>query len=111
MKEWFKKRVTFSNQNLLQELLVSSQVDYNNFMRMKHSTFLELLHMFLYQRLDPIDTCCATSPLTMQTSCATAVLHKKYQNSSDFMQQIVQIVNQHHTRSTSCTTRNVGQHD
>jgi hypothetical protein len=25
----------------------------------------------------PIDTCCATSPLTMQTSCATAVLHKK----------------------------------
>jgi hypothetical protein len=52
MKEWFKKRVTFSNQNLLQELLVSSQVDYNNFMRMEHSTLLELLHMFLYQRLD-----------------------------------------------------------
>jgi hypothetical protein len=52
MKEWFKKRVTFSNQNLLQELLVRSQVDYNNFMRMKHSTFLELLHMLLYQRLD-----------------------------------------------------------
>jgi chemotaxis methyl-accepting protein methylase len=45
MKEWFKKRVTFSNQNLLQELLVSSQVDYNNFMRMEHLTFL-------YQRLD-----------------------------------------------------------
>jgi hypothetical protein len=59
----------------------------------------------------PIDTCCATSPLTMQTSCATAVLHKKYQNSSDFMQQIMQIVNQHHTRSNSCTTRNVAQHD
>jgi hypothetical protein len=52
MKEWFKKRVTFSTQNLLQELLVSSQVDYNNFMRMENSTFLELLHMFLYQRLD-----------------------------------------------------------
>jgi hypothetical protein len=52
MKEWFKKRVTFSNQNLLQEMLVSSQIDYNNFMRMEHSTFLELLHMFLYQRLD-----------------------------------------------------------
>jgi hypothetical protein len=52
MKEWFKKGVTFSNQNLLQELLVSSQIDYNNFMRMEHSTFLELLHMFLYQRLD-----------------------------------------------------------
>jgi hypothetical protein len=48
MKEWFQKRVTFSNQNLLQELLVSSQVDYNNFMRMEHSTFLELLHKFLY---------------------------------------------------------------
>jgi hypothetical protein len=47
----------------------------------------------------------------MLTSWATAVLHKKYQNSSDFMQQIVQIVNQHHTRSTSCTTRSVGQHD
>jgi hypothetical protein len=30
---------------------------------------------------------------------------------SEFMQQIVQIVNQHHTRSTSCTTRNVAQHD
>jgi hypothetical protein len=59
----------------------------------------------------PIDTCCATSPLTMQTSCAIAVLHKKYQNSSDFEQQIVQIVNQHHTRSTSCTTCNVAQHD
>jgi hypothetical protein len=44
MKEWFKKRVTFSDQNLLQELLVSSQVD-NNFMRMEHSTFLEVLHM------------------------------------------------------------------
>jgi hypothetical protein len=52
MNELFKTRVTFSNQNLLQELLVSSQVDYNNFMRMEHSTFLELLHMFLYQRLD-----------------------------------------------------------
>jgi hypothetical protein len=52
MEEWFKKRVTFSNQNLLQELLVSSQVDYNNCMRMEHSTFLELLHTFLYQRLD-----------------------------------------------------------
>jgi hypothetical protein len=52
MKEWFKKRVTFSNQNLLQELSVRSQVDCTNFMRMKHSTFLELLHMFLYQRLD-----------------------------------------------------------
>jgi hypothetical protein len=59
----------------------------------------------------PIDTCCAASPLTMQTSYATAVLHKKYQNSSDFVQQIVQIVNQHHTRSTSCTTHNVAQHD
>jgi hypothetical protein len=47
MKEWFRKRVTFSNQNLLQEMLVSSQVDYNNFMRMEHSPFLELLHMFL----------------------------------------------------------------
>jgi hypothetical protein len=33
----------------------------------------------------------------MQTNCATVVLHKKYQNSSDFMQQIVQIVNQHIT--------------
>jgi hypothetical protein len=52
MKEWFKKRVTFSNQNLLQELLVGSRVDYNNCMRMEHSTFLELLHMFLYQRLE-----------------------------------------------------------
>jgi hypothetical protein len=52
MKEWFKECVTFSNQNLLQELLVRSQVEYNNFMRMKHSTFLELLPMFLYQRLD-----------------------------------------------------------
>jgi hypothetical protein len=52
MKEWFKKCATFSNQNLLQELLVSSQVDYNNFMRMEHSTFLELLRMCLYQRLD-----------------------------------------------------------
>jgi hypothetical protein len=47
MKEWFKKRVTFSNQNVLEELLVSSQVDYNNFMRMEHSTFLELLHVFI----------------------------------------------------------------
>jgi hypothetical protein len=26
MKEWFNKRVTFSNQNLLQELLISSQI-------------------------------------------------------------------------------------
>jgi hypothetical protein len=52
MKEWFKKRVTFSNQNLLQEQLVSSQVDYNNFISMEHSTFLELLHMVLYQRFD-----------------------------------------------------------
>jgi hypothetical protein len=52
MKERFKKRVTFSDQNLLQELLVSSQVEYNNSMRMEHSTFLELLHTFLYQRLD-----------------------------------------------------------
>jgi hypothetical protein len=54
MKEWFKKRVTFSNQNLLQELLVRSRVDHNNFMRMKHSTLLEPLHVFLYQRLDSI---------------------------------------------------------
>jgi hypothetical protein len=45
MKEWFKKRITFSNQNILQELLLSSQVDYNNFMRMEHSTFLELFHI------------------------------------------------------------------
>jgi hypothetical protein len=33
----------------------------------------------------------------MQTSCATDEMHKKYQGSSDFMQQIVKIVNQHHT--------------
>jgi hypothetical protein len=52
MKEWFNKRVTFSNQNFLQELLFSSQLDYNNFMRMEHSTCLELLLMLLYQRLD-----------------------------------------------------------
>jgi hypothetical protein len=53
-----------------------------------------------------IDTCCATSALTMQTSCATAVLHKKYQNSSDFAtcQSAPYTVN-------SCTTRNVAQHD
>jgi hypothetical protein len=44
----------------------------------------------------PTDTCCATSPFTIQTSCATAVLHKKYEISSDFMQQIVQIVNGQH---------------
>jgi hypothetical protein len=35
----------------------------------------------------------------------------KISEPSDFMQQIVQIVSQHHTRSTSCTTRNVAQHD
>jgi hypothetical protein len=52
MKEWFKKRVTFWNQNLLQEMLVNSQVDCNSFMRMEHSTFLKLFHMFVYQRLD-----------------------------------------------------------
>jgi hypothetical protein len=52
IKEWFKKRVTFSNQNFLQELLVNSQVDYNTFMRMEHSIFLQLLHVFLYKRLD-----------------------------------------------------------
>jgi hypothetical protein len=110
MTEWFKKRVTFSNQNVLQELLVRSQVDYNSFMRIKHSPFLELLYMFLYQRLDsnrhvvqPHHSQCKR--VAQQPCC------KKNQNSSDFMQQIVQIVNQQHTRSTSCTIRNVAQHN
>jgi hypothetical protein len=50
MKEWFEKTCHILKSKFTAR--TGSQVDYNNFMRMEHSTFLELLHMFLYQRLN-----------------------------------------------------------
>jgi hypothetical protein len=65
---------------------------------MEHSTFLELLHMFLHQRLDSDwhMLCNLTTHNANELRNSRAA-----QKSSDFMQQIVQIVNQHHKRSTS----------
>lgn len=45
MKEWFKKRRTFSYHKLLDELRLSSPSDYRSYLRMDHSTFIELLNM------------------------------------------------------------------
>jgi hypothetical protein len=53
MKEWFKKRHTFSHHNLLDELRLSSPSDYKNYLRMDNSTFSELLEMvtpFIFKR-------------------------------------------------------------
>jgi hypothetical protein len=80
-------------------------------MRMEHSTLLELLHMFLYQRLDSNWHMLCNLTTHTANELRNSRVAQKYQNNSDFMQHIVQIVNQHQTRSTSCTTRNVAQHD
>jgi hypothetical protein len=81
-------------------------------MRMEHSTFLELLHMFLYQRLESNWHMLCNFTTHNANELRNSRVAQKSQNSSDFMKQIVQIVNQHHhTRSTSCTTPNVVQHD
>ncbi|KAF0755153.1 protein ANTAGONIST OF LIKE HETEROCHROMATIN PROTEIN 1-like, partial [Aphis craccivora] len=45
MKEWLKKRNTFSHHNLLDELRLSSPSDYRNYLRMDYTTFSELLNM------------------------------------------------------------------
>ncbi|CAI6358397.1 unnamed protein product [Macrosiphum euphorbiae] len=42
-KEWFLKRNKYTHHNLLDELLLTSNEDYANFLRMDHSTFMELL--------------------------------------------------------------------
>jgi hypothetical protein len=42
-KEWFLKRTKYTHHNLLDELLLTSNEDYANFLRMDHSTFMELL--------------------------------------------------------------------
>jgi hypothetical protein len=45
MKEWFKKRHTFSHHNLLDELRLSSPLDYRSYLRMDQPKFLKLLDM------------------------------------------------------------------
>jgi hypothetical protein len=55
-----------------------------------------------------VQSCCAEMFCATQV-CPFTINHVV--QLVDFMQQIVQIANQHHTRSTSCTTRNVAQHD
>jgi len=45
MKEWLKKRNTFSHHNLLDELRLSSPSDYRNYLRIDYTTFSELLNM------------------------------------------------------------------
>ena len=44
MKDWLRKRHKFTHDNLLKELCVSSPEDYENYLRMDHSTFLDLLN-------------------------------------------------------------------
>lgn len=45
MKEWLKKRNSFSHHNLLDEVRLSSPSDYRNYLRMDYTTFSELLNM------------------------------------------------------------------
>jgi len=47
MKDWLKKRHEFTHDNLLQELVISSSVDYKNFLRMDKETFIDLLGMVM----------------------------------------------------------------
>ena len=47
VKDWHKKRKTFSHYNLLQELVISSPADYKNFLRMDKTTFIDLLEMVM----------------------------------------------------------------
>ena len=49
VKDWYRKQAEFTHENLLQELLLSSPEDYENYLRMNHSTFLDLL-----QRVEPL---------------------------------------------------------
>jgi len=52
MKKWFKRH-TFSHHNVLDELSLSSPLDYRRYLRMDHSTVLELLDMvtsFIFKR-------------------------------------------------------------
>lgn len=49
IKYWFKKRSSFAHDNLLQELSISAPADYENYLRMDHLTFLDLL-----QRVQPL---------------------------------------------------------
>lgn len=46
-KDWLKKRHEFTHDNLLQELVISSPLDYNNFLRMDKETFIDLLGMVM----------------------------------------------------------------
>ena len=43
MKELFKKRSKFTQENLLQELLLSAPADYENYLRMDRESFMDLL--------------------------------------------------------------------
>ena len=44
MKDCLMKRPKFTHDNLLKELSLSSPEDYENYLRMDHSTFLDLLN-------------------------------------------------------------------
>lgn len=56
MKEWLKQRSRLSHSNLLEELQLSSPLDYKNYLRMDPPTFGELLAMItpLIQKEDTI---------------------------------------------------------
>lgn len=43
MKEWYKKRPEYNNENLLNDLKVSEPEDYTNYMRMEKEAFDDLL--------------------------------------------------------------------
>ena len=45
MKEWLQKRATLSHDSLIQELQLSSPLDYKNYLRMDLHTFGDLLQM------------------------------------------------------------------
>ncbi|VVC25339.1 Hypothetical protein CINCED_3A018077 [Cinara cedri] len=42
-KEWFLKKTKYTHHHLLDELLLTSNEDYANFLLMDYSTFMELL--------------------------------------------------------------------
>lgn len=45
MKEWLKKRETFSHMRLLREIAIAESEDYKNYFRMNESSFNKLLDM------------------------------------------------------------------
>jgi hypothetical protein len=103
-KDWLKRRSEFEHSNLITEFKLSSPLDYKNYLRMRPSTFSELLELITVWESMMNWWCDTTARKHVHTHfklLRNLIVAQQNSNLFENRQTAAQTVKPHHTRSNS----------